>query len=69
MLFRSALDYSSGALLHPKLSDKIEAGEQIGTVHANDETEGRRVAELIRDAYKVAAVEKEQEPLIYEIME
>lgn len=63
------LDYSSGALLNPKISDKIEAGEQIGTVHANDETEGRRVAELIRDAYKVAAVEKEQEPLIYEIME
>lgn len=63
------LDYSSGAILNPKISDKIEAGEQIGTVHANDEAKGREVAELIRDAYKVASVEKEQEPMIYEIME
>ena len=63
------LDYSSGALLHPKISDRVEAGEQIGTVHANDEAKGRAVAELIRAAYKVAAVEKEREPLIYEIME
>ncbi|MCB5252453.1 MAG: thymidine phosphorylase [Candidatus Cloacimonetes bacterium] len=63
------LDFSSGALLNPKISDKVEAGEQIGTVHANSEDKGRVVAELIRDAYKIAPVQKEKEPLIYEIME
>ncbi|MDD3562195.1 MAG: thymidine phosphorylase [Candidatus Cloacimonetes bacterium] len=63
------LDYSSGAILNPKISDKIEAGEQIGTVHANDEAKGREVAELIRDAYKLSSVEKDREPMIYEIME
>lgn len=63
------LDYSSGALLNPKISDKVEAGEQIGTVHANDEAKGRIVANLIRDAYKIAPVQKEKEPLIFEIME
>lgn len=62
------LDYSSGAILKPKIGSYVQAGEEIGRVHCNDEAKGKEVVEMINNAYKILEAEKEPEALIYEIM-
>lgn len=62
------LDYSSGAILKPKIGSYVQAGEEIGRVHCNDEAKGKEVVEMIYNAYKILEAEKEPEALIYEIM-
>jgi pyrimidine-nucleoside phosphorylase len=62
------LDYSSGAILKPKIGDQVEAGTEIGIVHANDEALGREVAERIRKAYNILPAAKATDKLIYDIM-
>jgi pyrimidine-nucleoside phosphorylase len=62
------LDYSAGAMLKPKIGDEIKSGDEIGTVHANDEAKGKEVAELIRKAYSISPAPVKREELIFEIM-
>lgn len=62
------LDYASGALLCPKIGDQIKAGDKIGVVYANDLAKGQEVAQLIRDAYKIAEIPASREELIFEII-
>lgn len=62
------LDYSAGAILKPKIGDKIAPGDEIGIVHANAKAEGEKVAEMIRDAYTIAPNKVKPEKLIYEII-
>lgn len=62
------LDYSSGALLKPKIGDQVEAGTEIGIVHANDEALGKEVADMIRKAYSILPEPKAKEKLIFDIM-
>lgn len=62
------LDYSAGAILKPKIGDKIALGDEIGIVHANAKAEGEKVAEMIRDAYTIAPNKVKPEKLIYEII-
>lgn len=62
-----SLDYGSGAMLYPKIGDKIEQGDLIGEVYANDLDQGNIVADLIRLAYKVSDIQKDKDALIYEI--
>jgi pyrimidine-nucleoside phosphorylase len=63
-----ALDYSAGALLYPKIGDKVLAGGQIGMLHCNDSAKGEEVVKLIQAAYQIAEAEKERESLIYDIV-
>nr|MDK2850179.1 pyrimidine-nucleoside phosphorylase [Candidatus Cloacimonadota bacterium] len=63
-----SLDYSSGAKLYPKIGTQISKGDLIGEVHANDKSKGEKVAELIRQAYKIMPEEQAIEKLIWEIM-
>ncbi|MDI3504592.1 MAG: pyrimidine-nucleoside phosphorylase [Candidatus Cloacimonadota bacterium] len=62
------LDYSAGAILKPKIGDKIAPGDEIGIVHANAKAEGEKVAEMIRAAYTIAPNKVKPEKLIYEII-
>jgi len=61
------LDYSSGALLYPKIGDKINAGDEIGILHSNDRAKGEEVAKLIGNAYHIVEGKKAGEELIYRV--
>ncbi|MFA6691745.1 MAG: hypothetical protein WCR98_07190, partial [Saccharofermentanales bacterium] len=61
------LDYSSGAILYPKIGDQIRAGDEIGTLHCKDKAQGEEVLKMIREAYKICEAPKDKEALIYEI--
>lgn len=67
MQVSDTIDYAAGALLYPKIGDVINAGDKLGEVHAASQSQAEEVAELIRNAYKIAAFPKSKEPLIYEI--
>ncbi|MBW6514763.1 MAG: thymidine phosphorylase [Candidatus Syntrophosphaera sp.] len=68
MKVSDTLDYGAGALLIPKIGDKLEPGEPIGEVHANDLEKARQVAELIRSAYTLVPEPVDKEDLIFEII-
>ncbi|MDD3536609.1 MAG: thymidine phosphorylase [Candidatus Cloacimonetes bacterium] len=59
------LDYSAGAKLPFKIGDKIMAGEELGRVYCNKESEGKEVARLIQSAYAIAELPPKKEPLLY----
>ena len=61
------LDYGAGALLYPKIGDEIKSGDKIGEIHCANKNEAEETAELILNAYKIAATKKEKEDLILEI--
>ncbi len=67
MQVSDTIDYAAGALLYPKIGDVINAGDKLGEVHAVSQSQAEEVAELIRNAYKIAEFPKSKEPLIYEI--
>ncbi len=67
MQVSDTLDYAAGAMLYPKIGDALTAGDKIGEVHAQSLPEAEEVAALIRDAYKIAAMPKAHEDLIFEI--
>lgn len=60
-----ALDYSAGAKLPFKIGDKIAAGEELGRVYCNKESEGKEVAGLIQGAYSISELPVEKELLLY----
>jgi len=63
-----SLDYSSGAMLWPKISDQVAIGDKIGEVHCNDEDKGKEVSELIRAAYRISPEAVEPQKLILDII-
>ncbi len=67
MQVSDTIDYAAGALLYPKIGDEVQAGDIIGEVHAQSQSEAEEVAALIRDAYKITAFPKEKEEMIFEI--
>jgi len=67
MVVSDAIDYSAGALLYPKIGDKLAVGDKIGEVHAASTEAAKEVADLIRRAYKINPLPKAKEDLIFEI--
>jgi len=67
MVVSDAIDYSAGALLYPKIGDKLAVGDKIGEVHAAGTEAAKEVADLIRSAYKINPLPKAKEDLIFEI--
>ena len=63
-----AIDYGAGALLIPKLGDRLEAGEPIGEVHCNELAAGQEAARLIRAAYSLGEEPVSKEDLILAIL-
>ncbi len=62
------LDFSAGAILMPKIGDKISQNDEIGVVHANDKAKGEEVAELIRKAYSISEEPMQAQKLIHDII-
>ena len=49
----SAIDLSVGIILKKKVADKVEAGESLGTIHAQSLEAARRAAEMLNACYTV----------------
>jgi len=67
MVVSDTIDYGAGAMLYPKIGDKIAKEQKIGEVHAATAEAAQEVAELIKQAYQISPLAKEKEELIYEI--
>ncbi len=67
MVVSDTIDYGAGALLYPKIGDKVARGEKLGEVHAASFEAANEVAELIKQAYHISPLPKAKEALIFEI--
>ena len=58
-----SIDHAVGIWLNKKISDKVEDGEVLAYIHANDMQKGEEAARKLRSAYEI--VENEVKPLKY----
>jgi pyrimidine-nucleoside phosphorylase len=59
------IDHAVGLVLHKKIGDRIEQGEPIYTLYANDEQRLQEARERLRAAYVISPQEVEPLPLFY----
>ena len=64
----SVIDLAVGIVLNKKRSDKVEKGDIIAYVHANDKRKGEEAAKNILNNYVIEEELKEELPLIYDIV-
>ncbi len=62
------LDYGAGALLIPKVGNRVSEGDPLGELLCNDASRGEEVAELIRSAYQIKPEPVGKEELILGIV-
>jgi pyrimidine-nucleoside phosphorylase len=60
-----AIDPSVGIVLHPKVGDRVEAGDELGTIHARSDAEARSCHERVLSALTIGDVPVEAPPLVY----
>jgi pyrimidine-nucleoside phosphorylase len=60
-----AIDPSVGIVLHPKVGDGIEAGEELGTIHARSDADARSCHERVLSALSIGDAPVEAPPLVY----
>jgi pyrimidine-nucleoside phosphorylase len=58
------IDYGSGAVLYPKVGDRVEKGQGIGILHTNDKTAGETAISRILESYLVVPNEVPKEGII-----
>ncbi len=58
------IDKSVGIVLNKKVSDKVQKGDILAYVHANDEQKGNEAAALISDTYKISNEKVDSEKII-----
>lgn len=64
----SEIDLSVGLVLHKKVGDKVEAGESLATIYANDVQKCKQAKERFLAAYTISKEEKICEPLIKQVI-
>ncbi len=62
------IDHAVGIWLEKKISDKVEAGETLAYVHANDEEKGKQAVEEIKNAYKIVEMPVNREKYILDVI-
>ena len=62
------IDYSVGIVLDKKVSAKVEKGEVIGYIHANDLQKLTIAKEQIENIIKISSNQVKAEPIIFEII-
>ncbi|HKY55335.1 MAG TPA: thymidine phosphorylase [Anaerolineales bacterium] len=60
------VDHAVGFVIHHKVGDKVEKGEPLFTIHANDEVKLAEVRDLVLAAYEYSDSPAERLPLFYE---
>ncbi len=63
------IDLAVGIVLNKKRGDRVEKGDVLAYVHANDEPKGEKAAIDILRNYFVSATYDEKIPLIYDVIE
>ena len=63
-----SIDKAVGIVLNKKISDKVQKGDVLAYVHANDEEKGKEAVEKIKDIYKISEVEIKKEKIILGII-
>lgn len=58
------IDKAVGIILNKKISDKVQKGDILAYVHANDEEKGKEAVEKIKAVYKISEMEIEKEKII-----
>ena len=48
------IDHVVGVILNKKVSDKVETGEVLAYIHANDEEKGKIAVEKLKEVYKIS---------------
>lgn len=64
----SSIDLAVGVVLHKKLGERVEIGESLGTVHANDADKAQQAAELLRGCFTLSAEPVERPAFIKAIV-
>lgn len=58
------IDKAVGIILNKKISDKVQKGDILAYVHANNEEKGKEAVEKIKAVYKISEMEIEKEKVI-----
>ncbi len=64
----SVIDLSVGLVLHKKVGDKVEEGESLATIYANDADKCAQAKQRFLAAYTIEEAPKEKEPLIKKVI-
>lgn len=59
-----SIDKSVGIVLSKKISDRVEKGNILAYIHANDEQKGKKAVEQLKDAYKISEMKLEKEKIV-----
>ncbi|MCQ2957502.1 MAG: thymidine phosphorylase [Candidatus Gastranaerophilales bacterium] len=62
------IDYSVGIILNKKVGEKIEAGEKLLDICANDESKIALAENMLKNAFEIVEEPTKPEPLIYKII-
>jgi thymidine phosphorylase len=60
-----AIDPAVGIVFRPKIGDRLETGEEIGTIHARDEAAASECAPRVLSALRVSQEPVEPPPLVH----
>lgn len=63
-----SIDKAVGIVLKKKIADKVQKGEVLAYIHANNEEKGKELAEKLQEAYKISEIEIEKEKIILGIV-
>lgn len=64
----SKIDLSVGIVLNKKCKDKVNKGETLAYIHANDKEKGEKALEKLINAIEIKDSFKDNTPLIYEVI-
>ena len=64
----SDIDLTVGLILNKKRGDKVEKGDVLATIHANDEEKLKEAKERVRNAYRIVKEEVEKEQIIKNVI-
>lgn len=63
-----SIDKAVGIVLNKKISDKVQKGEVLAYIHANDEEKGKTLAEELKQTCKISEIKVEKEKVILGII-
>ena len=63
-----SIDKAVGIVLNKKIADKVQNGEILAYIHANDEEKGKVLAEELKQAYKISEIKVKKEKVILGII-
>ncbi len=64
----SAIDLTVGLILNKKRGDKVQKGDVLATIHANDKGKLAQVKKRLRKAYTISMVEVKKEEIIKDVI-